>query len=197
MEWIGGGWEEPMDEPGTNPYAPPAAVEPEDQALARAALLHIETDLRGHGAILLGQALLAVPVWILCMVLLNTGAGAHWLQWAAAMVLGVAGVLFGVVGVGLRRLRPWARWPSVFAGLASLLFPPLGWLTGPFLIWRALSPDGVAVLTDAHVALRADSESMQPAISWSSLAVAALYVGFGLLGLGLVAVALVAMAAGS
>jgi len=56
-----------------------------------------------------------------------------------------------VVGYGLWILKPWARIGAIALAIVSLLFMPIGTLTGALILWYLLKPE-VAAFFDRPVA---------------------------------------------
>lgn len=64
---------------------------------------------------------------------------------AIAILWGVAHV---IVGIPLRRCRPWARTMSLALGSVDLLLLPYGTALGIYTLWVLLSEDGKALFAD-------------------------------------------------
>src|SRR5262249_43272882 len=67
---------------------------------------------------------------------------------ALLLVLSLPGI---VTGIGLLRLRPWARIVGIVLSLLSLMAIPFGTLVGIYGLWVLLSKD-TERLFDAHIA---------------------------------------------
>ena len=73
---------------------------------------------------------------------------------AVITVLAVIAIVWGiahvVVGVPLRRRRPWARLAALMLGAVDLLLLPYGTALGAYAIWVLLSEQGKALFADRN-----------------------------------------------
>lgn len=67
-----------------------------------------------------------------------------------AVVFGAFGVLQVVLGVGLMRVRPWARIAGIVAGVLLLPGFPVGTMVGAYGLWALLNDEGKALFEGAR-----------------------------------------------
>jgi uncharacterized membrane protein (DUF2068 family) len=93
---------------------------------------------------LLGTMVLSIPVFILGIVGVSEDAGAFIGMFAVgviALVLMVLGLLDLAVGYGLWKRRSWARVAAIALALVSLIFVPIGTISGAITLWYLLQPE--------------------------------------------------------
>jgi uncharacterized membrane protein (DUF2068 family) len=99
---------------------------------------------------LLGTMVLSIPVFILGIVGVSEDAGAFIGMFAVgviALVLMVLGLLDLAVGYGLWKRRSWARVAAIALALVSLIFVPIGTISGAITLWYLLQPEVAARFT--------------------------------------------------
>jgi uncharacterized membrane protein (DUF2068 family) len=90
---------------------------------------------------------LSIPVFVLGIVGIAEDAGAFIGMFAVgviALVLMVFGLLDLAVGYGLWKMRSWARVAAIALALVSLIFVPIGTISGAITLWYLLKPEVAA-----------------------------------------------------
>lgn len=139
-----------------NPYKTPEVEEVEAEAvisdperIRRVHLKH-EASLKGMGTLLmLGAVLVGVSFVGLLAVPVSRGGGSSLPQGPELVIIGILVVVFVlqvVVGVGLRRLAPWAWIPGIVVAAISILNVPIGTVIGGYFLFLLLAPKGRRVL---------------------------------------------------
>jgi hypothetical protein len=167
-------FEPPPTDPVLNPYAAPE-VEiggpaigltgdlAEAEAIRRAHINH-EATVKGFGALtVFGAAIMLIAVPFLFAV--GAGAipfatneepgGGLYLFYVLAVLFLVFGLLSLFVGIGMRRLQPWARWAETalmsLQVLTSLYqFNPVGLLFSIYILYLMLSAKGAMVFSPRY-----------------------------------------------
>jgi hypothetical protein len=106
---------------------------------------------------LVGVSTLALGIGAVALITsANRGAGGEFaagVTAAAFTALAVIAIAWGsahvVVGVPLRRHRPWSRMGALMLGAVDLLLLPYGTALGVYAMWILLHEDGKRVFTDA------------------------------------------------
>jgi hypothetical protein len=125
---------------------------------------------------------LVVPV----MMLRQPSGGASVGLPAAPMILmlGLAAFFF-VTGIGIRKLKPWARIASgILAGL-GLLAIPIGTLINAYILWLLFSKKGATVFSDDYKRIIAETPHVRQKTSivvWVLIGLVVALVLFGLIG---------------
>ena len=65
----------------------------------------------------------------------------------------VLGLLFGVLGYGFRRLRPWVRIPATLVAVPGLFAIPLGTLIQAYILYLMFSAKGRVVLGSGYAGI--------------------------------------------
>jgi hypothetical protein len=103
----------------------------------------------------------------------------------AVVFFGIAAILVWV-GIGLRRLRPWARIPSgILSGLGLLGFP-LGTLINGYILYLLFSAKGKMVFSPEYQRVIAETPHIKYRTSiviWILLGLLLLFVGLAMFGL--------------
>lgn len=149
-----------------NPYAAPVDAYVVDDPMVAAESIrrdHIrhEASIKSIGTLYFLGAIIAIPLglWLMGMVIfMNPIARSRWFPnpIELAMPLG-AGLLYFVIGaaqltaaIGLRRLRPWARWTSVVLSALGLLAIPVGTLISGYFLYLLLSRKGEYIFSPPY-----------------------------------------------
>ncbi len=146
-----------------NPYAAPDAVVDDvsdalnlDAEKIRQEHLKHEASLQGVGS------LYAIGGVFMILGGLLGGGGALFaggvpsdMRWMGALFLVYVafGVAFFTLGRGLRKLRPWARIPTILLGCLGLLGFPIGTIINGYILWLALSKKGRYILSPEYSAI--------------------------------------------
>jgi hypothetical protein len=99
---------------------------------------------------LLGAMVMSIPMFVLGVVGVAEDAGAFIGMFAVgviALVLMVFGLLDLAVGYGLWKMQSWARVAAIALALVSLIFVPIGTLSGAITLWYLLKPEVAARFT--------------------------------------------------
>lgn len=164
------------DDPFASPQAglePEASADPADEAKRRL-MLRTETAVRAVGLtyFMLGATVTAVAAAELAQAKISGAL----LNGALRLSAGVVVIL---IGYGLRRLSPAARWPAIAASTFGLLQFPLGTAYHLYVLVLLLSPKGRAVLSRDHAALIERTSALRhPPMSWRVAAVFALLLAY-------------------
>lgn len=164
------------DDPFASPQAglePEASADPADEAKRRL-MLRTETAVRAVGLtyFMLGATVTAVAAGELAQIKVSGGLLTGLLRLAA-------GVLVILIGYGLRRLSPAARWPAIAASTFGLLQFPLGTAYHLYVLILLLTPKGRAVLSRDHAALIDRTSTLRhPPMSWRVAAVFLLLLAY-------------------
>jgi len=107
---------------------------------------------------LVGLSTLALGIGAVALIMSASRGGeggqvAAGMTAAAFTVLALIAMAWGtahvVVGVPLRRRRPWARLAALMLGAVDLLLLPYGTALGAYAIWVLLSEEGKALFAEA------------------------------------------------
>ena len=104
---------------------------------------------------LVGLSTLALGVGAVALIAsASRGGGGQFAAGMTAVVftaLAIIAILWGaahvVVGVPLRRRKPWARLMALMIGSVDLLLLPYGTALGAYTLWVLLTEDGKALFT--------------------------------------------------
>jgi hypothetical protein len=100
------------------------------------------------------------------------------------LMLGLATVFF-VTGIGIRKLKPWARIVSgILAGL-GLLAIPIGTLVNAYILWLLFSKKGATIFSDDYRRIIAETPHIRYKTSivvWILIGLVVALVLFGLIG---------------
>ena len=144
-----------------NPYAPPTAdifVPPplptDGEAIRREHLKH-ETSIKGIGLLyLLGGVGVTLAMLGGFLAASSSGQG---IGGAEFLILGVIllplGIFQFVVGLGLRKLRPWTRIPTIILSALSMINIPIGTLIGGYFLYLVVSKKGKTILSPEYTAI--------------------------------------------
>jgi hypothetical protein len=137
------------------PFANPA----EDPRSIRKTHLSHEASVRSVGVLFVIGAVILVG---LSMVrFLNPQRGPLVIEIAVSLIIVVLGVLQFWTGIGLRRLKPWARVPTgLFAGVGLLGFP-IGTLINVYVLYLVFSTKGKTVFSEQYQAVIAATPDMK------------------------------------
>ncbi len=92
---------------------------------------------------------------------LNPQHGPLVIEIAVSLIFVVLGVLQFWTGIGLRRLKPWARVPTgLFSGLGLLGFP-IGTLINAYVLYLVFSKKGKTVFAEEYQAIIAATPDMK------------------------------------
>ncbi|MSQ54212.1 MAG: hypothetical protein EXR31_02480 [Betaproteobacteria bacterium] len=160
-----------------NPYsAPTARVEDaaggEAEAMRKAHINH-EAGLRSVGMLYyLGGAL------IMLASLMGSIGKAEGMAPVAVMLL-VAAIGAGqiAVGYGLRRLRPWARIPTIILSVLGLLAIPIGTIISIYVLWLLFAKKGRMLFSPEYQAVIASTPHVKYKTSIVVWIVLALFAG--------------------
>lgn len=70
-----------------------------------------------------------------------------------------------LIGWGLRRIRPWSRWPLVIVSAVTLLNPPFGTALGAYGLYLAVSQKGTVVFSPGYQQIMAQTPHLRPKTS--------------------------------
>lgn len=139
-----------------NPYKAPEVEEVEAEAVIadpeRIRRLHLkhEASLKGMGTLLiLGGVLVGISFTAIFAGPGSRGGGMTLLQGPELVMIAVmlvVLVLQMVVGVGLRRLAPWAWIPGIVVAAISIINIPIGTVIGGYFLYLLLAPKGRRIL---------------------------------------------------
>ncbi len=163
-----------------NPYAPtsetlgqPPATD-EVESYRRTYLKH-EASCQSIGTLYLLGAILFAPAGLLMVV----GSIANGLDQGENAILLVIGVVYfvlgsvqGTVGIGLRRLREWARIGGIVFSTLGLLAIPIGTLISAYFLYLLLSDKGRIVFSPHYQDVIAQTPHIKyktPLIAWVAL----------------------------
>lgn len=96
------------------------------------------------------------------------------------------GIVFGVVGFGLRGLRPWARPFTILLSTVGLLGFPVGTLISAYMLYLMLSPKGRLVLSAEYAEIVESTPHIfyrTSAIVWFFLILLLIVLAIGMVGL--------------
>lgn len=153
-----------MSVPPRNPYAAPDAVVVDvlsvdtDAERVRSAHLRHEVTLKSVGSLYWFGCVMSVlgVAGMVAALLVPRGTGSSDETQALAVVVGlyaVLGLLFGVMGYGFRRLRPWVRIPATLVAVPGLFAIPLGTLIQAYILYLMFSAKGRVVLGNDYAAI--------------------------------------------
>jgi hypothetical protein len=106
---------------------------------------------------LVGLSTLALGIGAVALIMSASRGGeggqvAAGMTAAAFTVLALIAIVWGlahaVVGVPLRRRRPWARLAALMLGAVDLLLLPYGTALGAYALWVLLSEQGKAIFAE-------------------------------------------------
>ena len=193
----------PPDFEPSNPYAPTSAsaaapgfaqgLSPElshAEAIRRQYLSH-EASAKSIGTLYLIGAFLIVPLGVGAIVVTAISFLYGEISTFEAAIMGVAGMLYmgiglgqGATGLGLRRLRPWARIVAIVLSAIGLLGFPIGTLIAAYFLYILASQKGVYVFSDEYkqVILATPHIKYKTSIVvWIFLGLLLLLIGLGLI----------------
>lgn len=155
-----------------NPYSAPTAViadvgvDAEMEAI-RQDHISVEASLRSVGLLYyLGTIGLIVSGLAMFAGLVQYG-----------LISLVFGVAMGVIGYGLRALKPWVRTPAIILAAIGLLGFPVGTLINGYVLYLLFSTKGRFVFTPEYEAIRRAT----PHVRYRTSIVVWIFVGFLLL----------------
>jgi hypothetical protein len=140
-----------------NPYAAPKANIEHAEIGGEAEMIrkeHINTEasIQAVGRLyLLGCffALLGFAGTLIAMALSREAGGLiSFLPSAAVMLCG--GILYGITGFGLRKLKPWARIVATIVSVIGLIGFPIGTLISGYILYLLWSKKGRTVFTPGY-----------------------------------------------
>lgn len=181
-----------MNAPPRNPYAAPAAVVSDigivdgQAEQVRAAHLRHEVALKSVGSLYWFGCLMLVvgSAGMLAALVVPGGSASSTHTDALAVIVAVycaLAVLFGVLGYGFRRLRPWIRIPATLVAVPGLFAIPLGTLIQAYILYLMFSAKGRVVLGSGYAGIVAATPHLRyrrTVGDWIALAiVVALIVG--------------------
>lgn len=172
-----------------NPYAAPAVADPvaaetSAEAVRREHLSH-EASVKGIGFLfLLGGVLMGLAVGSAVFASFQTRSPGETSGIFIFLLLLVLTVLQCWVGIGIRRLRPWARIPGVVFSVLGLLAFPLGTIFSAYFLYLLLSRKGRMVFSAEYAEIMAATPHLKYRTSiwvWVLLIAFLLFVAFALL----------------
>lgn len=159
------------------------------ESIRRQFLKH-EASIKSIGTLYLLGAILVIPIGIfgLGTALLGISAGVDGESASIALLNLVVFVIYIALGslqaalaIGLKRLRPWARWTSVVFSAIGLLGVPIGTLISIYILYLLLSKKGEYVFSPQYQQVIAATPHIQYRTSWVLLVLllvlVALFVG--------------------
>jgi hypothetical protein len=126
------------------------AVDADAERIRREHISH-EASVRSVGILYFIGAVLSIAIAVMTIVLATQEEFL-----VAAIAAGVLLVIGGAqlwVGIGLRRLRSWARIPTAILSGIGLLGFPLGTLINAYILYLVLSRKGAMVFSDDYKAI--------------------------------------------
>ena len=152
-----------------NPYSAPTAVVAEvgidaEAEAVRREHISVEASLRSVGLLYyLGTIGLIVTGLVMFVGLFDIG-----------MLSLVFGVAMGVVGYGLRTLKPWVRIPAIVLAALGLLGFPVGTLINGYVLYLLLCAKGRYIFTPEYEEIR----KATPHVHYRTSIVVWIFVGF-------------------
>lgn len=167
-----------------NPYAPPqsatlsAPLDALDQAEAlRREHIGTEATIKSVGALYYLGAFVIIMVGVASVVAASgTSDDSSILM---ALLLFVLGIGQMVVGYGLRRLRSWARIPTLILSGIGLLGFPIGTLINGYIMFKVLSKQGQYVMKPEYqqiIAATPQVKNKTSIVVWILLAILVLAI---------------------
>ncbi|MCA9198601.1 MAG: hypothetical protein KDA87_13730 [Planctomycetales bacterium] len=169
-----------MESPSENPFASPmvddiveanVVVAPDEQ-IRRDHIRH-EKSIKTIGVLyILGSGF----TFLICLVALPglwelmTAGNVGGLELAIAF--GVSAIIFGMAvlqvasGIGLFRLKNWARLPAGFFSALSMISVPIGTILGIYFLYLLLSKKGAYVCSDEYKRIIAVTPHVKIKTSW-------------------------------
>lgn len=138
-----------------NPYAPPEsgifdeATEPEFVRIRNEHLKH-ETSIKGVGLLYCIGGILGLAGMLFVGLTMSGVGGGGSIGAGELLILMAIFAIYGTVlwiGIGLRRLQPWARIPAVVLAALGLLAFPLGTILSAYILYLIVSRKGRMVLS--------------------------------------------------
>ncbi len=149
-----------------NPYAPTSnggptyfgGPEVEDVEACRRAHLNHEASIKSIGFLYLLGAIFMVPMGVGVLIASVGGLMASRGQDAsAAAATGTVGLLYlcigvfqGYTGLGLRKVKSWARRPGIVLSVIGLLAFPIGTLISAYFLYLLLSEKGKVIMSPLY-----------------------------------------------
>ena len=136
----------------TNPYAPTSHVSDadvvamEDVVAYRKTHLNHETSVKSIGFLYLLGAVIMIPTGLW----LATGGFGNSDDFVSGLLYIVFGVCEAIVGIGLRRLKNWARIGSILFSVIGLIAIPVGTLMSAYFLYLLLSEKGRIVFSESY-----------------------------------------------
>ncbi|MCA9128288.1 MAG: hypothetical protein KDB22_14450 [Planctomycetales bacterium] len=144
----------------TNPYAPTSAFSTAqyqastDAEFIRKQYLSHEASTKSIGVLYLLGAIFLVPVGVGFFGWGIYGIATGEMEALIGLVLGMVyltlGVGQGLTGIGLRRLRPWARIVGIVFSVIGLIGFPIGTLISGYFLYLLASQKGVYIFSDEY-----------------------------------------------
>lgn len=194
----------PHEQAPVNPFAPTSHVGVTDsaatdmadiEALRKAHLKH-EASIKSIGVLYVLGAVFLAPIGLLMLVgVIGVLAEPRGRNVSAVLVAGAIGLAYftlgvfqGYVGIGLHKLKHWARTPAVMLSSIGLLAIPIGTLISIYFLYLLLSEKGKVILSPPYQ----DVLAQTPHIKYRTSAVLRILLGlFVMLVAGMLVVKLV------
>ncbi|NNE00926.1 MAG: hypothetical protein HKN47_26725 [Pirellulaceae bacterium] len=191
---------DPFSQPGfdkgaANPYAPTTNISAEpiatdDVEAYRRKYLNHEASVKSIGVLYLLGAIFMVPAGLFITVAAfvdppqGDAPGAIFMALLGLLYLGL-GVLQGSAGIGLRKLKPWARVVGIIFSVIGLLAIPLGTIIAAYFLYLLLSQKGQIVFSDQYKEVIAQTPHIKyktSIIVWIFLVLLVLLIALGVAG---------------
>ena len=181
--------------PSINPYAPARHVSPEvhvpsDVESFRRAHLNHEASVKSVGFLYWLGAIFMVPMGLVMMVNPSIGSGAEDPDSEIPVMFGgvaylALGIGQGFIGLGIRRLRPWARIAGIVISAIGLIGFPFGTLISVYFLYLFLSRKGVTVFSPSYQAVIEQTPHIKYKVSkivWVLLGILLFIIALGVVG---------------
>ena len=173
-----------------NPYRAPVAVDmpspdqvDDDAVVIRRTHLKHEASIQGIGSLyVLGgvlSVLLSVPMGYGFLAATRFGAGMGGaggteiaLMLAIMLLIVGIGVFQLIVGLGMRKVKPWVKIPAMVFSLLGMLNIPIGTLLGIYTLYLIFSAKGNVVLAESYQRVIAQT----PEIKYKTSIIAKVFV---------------------
>ena len=180
--------------PSANPYAPAPTVAPEvhvpsDVESYRRAHLNHEASVKSVGFLYLLGAFFMVPMGLLIMVDPSVAGpqepgneGVHVLVGAFYLAMGIGQ---GLVGLGIRRLRPWARILAILFSAFGLIGFPFVTLISIYFLYLFASRKGRTVFSESYQLVIEQTPDIKYKVSmivWVMLGILVFVIALGVIG---------------
>ena len=138
-----------------NPYAPPQAnlhVPSQNSEVETIRREHLNTE--GNLQTVGGLYIFGAILMLLSLISMFPDMGSSRVEGPVLIVLLVLGIVYGAVGLSLRKLKPGSRWPATGISLLGLLGFPIGTVISLYSLYVLHSKRGKYVLSLDYQAIR-------------------------------------------